>query len=59
VQALFAGIEPPDKLIVPDPAVAANVPPHDPVILFGVATTIPLGRLSVNATPVSATVFAA
>jgi hypothetical protein len=58
VQELVAGIEPPDNVTVPEPAVAATVPPHDPVMPFGVATTIPVGRLSVNATPVRATVFA-
>src|SRR5258708_29325777 len=48
------------SLTVPDPATAVAVPPH-PVLTspFGVATTRPTGRLSVNAIPVSAMVLAA
>src|SRR5258708_14939714 len=48
------------RLTVPDPATAVAVPPH-PVLTspFGVATTRPTGRLSVNAIPVSAMVLAA
>jgi hypothetical protein len=47
---------PPDKLTVLLPAVAVIVPlPHVPVRPFGVATTSPEGKLSVNATPLSAT----
>jgi hypothetical protein len=34
-------------------------PPHVPVRPFGVATTNPVGKVSLNATPVSDTVFAA
>jgi hypothetical protein len=42
----------PDRLIVPEPAVAVIVPPpHDPLSPFGVATTNPDGRLSLNPTP--------
>lgn len=59
VQLLFTAIVPPVRLIVPDPAVAVGVPPHVLLKPFGVAMTNPLGRLSVNATPCSATVLAA
>ena len=45
--------------MLPEPAVAVTVPPHDPLRPFGVATTRFVGRVSVNATPVSATVLAA
>ena len=44
---------------VPEPAVAVAVPPQLLVRAFGVATIIPAGRLSVKATPLSETVFAA
>jgi hypothetical protein len=47
------------RLTVPVPAVAVVVPPHVLLIPLGVATTSPAGKLSVNATPVSVTVFAA
>src|SRR5258708_724252 len=50
---------PADKLTVPDPATAVAVPPQVLVSPLGVATTNPAGRLSVNATPVSAMVLAA
>ena len=43
---------------VPDPAAAITAPPHVLAKPFGVATTIPAGSASVNATPVSPTVFA-
>ena len=47
---------PPDRLMLPLAAVAVIVPlPHDPVTFGGVATTTPDGKLSVNATPLSAT----
>jgi hypothetical protein len=47
---------PPDRLTLPLPAVAVIVPlPHVPVNALGVATTRPAGKLSVNATPLSAT----
>lgn len=49
----------PDKLTVPEPATAVGVPPQVLFRLLGVATTIPAGRVSENATPVSATAFAA
>src|SRR5229473_700958 len=56
VQLALDASVPPLKLIEPAPATAVIVPaPHEPVT-FGVdATTRPAGRLSVNATPVSAT----
>jgi hypothetical protein len=42
----------PDKLMVPVPCVAVIVPPpHEPLSPFGVATTNPDGRLSLNPTP--------
>jgi hypothetical protein len=51
VHDAFALTVPPDKLMVPDPAVAVAVPPHVFVNPFGDDTTNPDGRLSVNATP--------
>src|SRR5262249_9742324 len=54
----LAAIEPPDKLITPVFCVAVMTPlPHDPLRLFGVATTRPAGNASVNATPVRAIVL--
>lgn len=50
---------PPVSEIDPDPATAVDVPPHVLVSPLGVATTIPAGRVSETATPVSATVLAA
>ena len=50
---------PPVKLILVDPATAVAVPLQVFDNPFGVATTSPVGRVSVNATPVSATVLAA
>jgi hypothetical protein len=46
----------PDRLTVPDPAVAVIVPPAQDAALnpFGVATTSPPDRMSVNVTPVRA-----
>ena len=50
----------PDRLTLPDPAVAVMVPPpHEPVSPFGVATTTLAGNVSVNAIPVSGTEFPA
>lgn len=49
----------PDKLTLPEPAAAVVVPPQVLVNPFGVEITIPAGNVSVNATPVSATPFAA
>ena len=49
----------PLRLTLEPPAVAAIVPPpQDPVRPLGVAITKPLGRLSVNPTPLSAAAFA-
>ena len=42
----------PDRLTEPDPATAVAVPPQELLNAFGVATTSPDGRVSVNATPV-------
>ena len=55
----LAGMVPLDKLTLLDPALAEIVPPapHEPLRPLGVATTIPLGNASVNATPLSATVL--
>jgi hypothetical protein len=44
---------PPDKLTVPEPAVAVIVPLQVAANPLGVATTSPAGRVSVNATPLS------
>src|SRR5712671_6070695 len=49
--ALAANV-PPDRLAEPDPATAVDVPPQVLVKPFGVATTKPAGKLSVNAIPV-------
>jgi hypothetical protein len=58
VQELLAAIVPPERLIVPVPAVAVTVPaPQVPVRPFGVATTRPAGNVSLNATPVIAVVL--
>jgi hypothetical protein len=43
---------------LPDPATAVTTPPQVLANPFGVATTIPAGNASVNATPVRPTVFA-
>ena len=43
---------------LPDPATALTTPPQVLASPFGVATTIPAGSASVNATPVRPTVFA-
>jgi hypothetical protein len=51
VQLPEAGIDPPVNATEPLPAVAATVPPHVFDNPFGVPTTNPLGRLSLNATP--------
>lgn len=59
VQDEAVAIDPPEKLMLPDPAVAVAVPTQVPPKPFGVATTSPVGRVSVNATPASATVLAA
>ena len=44
----------PERLTLPEPATAVIAPPpQEPVRPFGVETTRPAGRVSVNATPVS------
>jgi hypothetical protein len=55
----LAAIVPPVRLALVPPAVAEAVPPHELVSPLGVATTKPVGNVSANATPVSATVFPA
>ena len=56
-QELLAAIVPPLRLITFVPAVAVIVPaPHVPVRPLGVEITRPAGSVSLNATPVSATV---
>ena len=55
VQEPLAATVAPVRLMLPDPAVAVIVPlPHEPVRPLGVATSSPLGNVSVKATPVSA-----
>jgi hypothetical protein len=57
VQVPPAAIVPPERLIVPEPATAVTVPlPQAPVRPFGVETTRPAGKVSLNATPVAPTV---
>ena len=51
-----AAIEPPERLIVPEPGLAVAVPPQLEFTALGVFTIRPAGRVSVNATPVSAAV---
>jgi hypothetical protein len=58
VQLLFTAIVPAVKLTLELPATAVAVPPQPFVSPLGVATTIPAGSVSVNATPVSAKVLA-
>jgi len=59
VQEPLAATELPVSETLPDPATAVAVPPHVLVSPLGVATTRPAGKVSVNATPVSATALAA
>src|SRR6267143_2302192 len=62
VQKLLVAIAPPARVIVPELAAAVTVPPQGLTAgcTFGIAATlIPDGRLSVKATPVRPTVFAA
>lgn len=57
VHEAFAAMVPPARLTVPLPAAAVMVPlPQDPVRPLGVEMTRPAGSVSLNATPVSATV---
>lgn len=59
VQVLVAATVPLVSETFPEPATAVAVPPQVFVSPFGVAITIPIGNVSVNATPASATAFAA
>jgi len=59
VHELLTATDPPTRETVPDPAVAAAVPPQVLFKPLGVATARLGGRLSVNATPFSATVLTA
>jgi len=58
-QELLIATVPVPRATLPLPAAAVTVPPQVLVSPFGVATTRPAGRVSVKATPVNATVFAA
>jgi hypothetical protein len=55
----FAATVPPVRLAAPEPAVAVTAPPQVLLSAFGVETISPAGNVSVKATPVSATEFAA
>jgi hypothetical protein len=59
VQLLFIAMVPPVRLMLPDPATAVATPPQVLLKPFGVATTNPAGKVSVNATPFSGVVLAA
>jgi hypothetical protein len=59
VQEVPAVSVPPDRLTADEPVAAAAVPVQVVVKPLGVATTRPVGKLSLNPTPVSDTVFAA
>jgi hypothetical protein len=59
VQELFTAMLPPDRLMLVPPNAADAVPPQVLVSPFGVATTNPAGSVSLNATPLCATVLAA
>src|SRR5579864_3979677 len=59
VQDVFTAMLPPVRLMLVDPAIAVAVPPQVLLNPFGVETTNPVGSVSVNATPASATVLAA
>ncbi len=62
VQETLAAMVAPVRVMLFDPATAVTIPPAHPippVNPFGVATTRLAGSVSVNPTPVSATVFAA
>ena len=56
LQVAFAVREPPEKVIVEDPATAVKVPPQVFCTNGGCPTTRPEGRGSVNAIPVIAEV---
>jgi len=59
VQLVLTAMLPPVRLMLVEPATAVAVPPQVFERPFGVETTSPVGNVSVNATPVSATAFAA
>lgn len=59
VQDAPAASVPPERLTADEPVAAAAVPVQVVVKALGVATTRPVGKLSLNPTPVSDTVFAA
>jgi hypothetical protein len=52
VQFELTPSEPPVRLTLPAPWVAVNAPPQVLLAPFGFATTMPLGKVSVTATPV-------
>lgn len=56
---LGARLAPASVMLVPAATAVIVPPPQDPLRPFGVATIRPVGKLSVNPIPVSATVFAA
>jgi hypothetical protein len=58
VQLLLAATLPAEIETLPDPATAVTTPPQVLANPLGVATTIPAGSESVNATPVKPRVFA-
>ena len=55
VQLAPAATEPPDRLTTPEPAAAVSVPLQPLLLLAGVATSMPAGRLSVKSSVVAAT----
>src|SRR5579864_3134068 len=59
VQFVLTAMLPPVREMLVEPATAVAVPPQVLERPFGVETTSPVGSVSVNATPVSATVLAA
>ena len=59
LQEVLTATVPPLRLILPLPATAVVVPPQVLLRPFGVATAKPAGKVSVKATPFSATVLAA
>src|SRR5258708_29127913 len=59
VHDMLVAMLPPVKLMLVEPAVAVGVPPQVLLSALGFATTSPVGSVSLNATPASATVFAA
>src|SRR5579859_274414 len=59
VQEVLTAMLPPVRLMLVDPATAVAVPPQVLERPFGVETTRPVGSVSLNATPASATALAA